>query len=368
MKQLVCELCRGTNFGKLDGTYICQSCGSKYSLEEARRLLVEIPPEPAKPAEPEQPRIPVDHLALARQAKIRGEDAEALRHYTIAHNADPENWEAAFFTVYYNALACKISQIEAAAGSVRTALGPVLEKLQAQLPPQQRQAAYAEISLYTNKAASFLYDAARNHFDGLESYIRSSYSQEMVSRCGAALDILYTLGDRFQGIPQLQPMMLEAWKVAIQLHEKMLPFCGNAQSNRDIIRSYVQKVGQYDPAYLEKQAQSQREARRREIIDEMGRLRSRLDAPAPKGPSKGGMTVGGLLLLILGIVFCVMGLEDDDLFIVFICGLVELFIGIIFLIAGVSAANNGGQQAYRQEKEQLQRQYDALSRELNSLR
>ena len=368
MKQLVCELCRSTNFGKLDGIYVCRDCGSKYSLEEARRLLVEIQPEPVKPTEPEQPHIPVDHLALARQAKVNGEDAEALRHYTIVRNADPENWEATFFTVYYNALACKISQIEAAAGSVRTALGPVLEKIQAQLPQEQRQSAYAEVSLYTNKATSFLYDAARKHFDGLESYIRSSYSQEMVSRCGAALDILYALGDHFQSIPQLQPMMLEAWKVGIGLHEKMLPFCGNPQSNRDIISSYIHKVGQFDPAYLGEKAQSQKETRRREIMEEMGRLRNRLNAPAPKGTSKAGMVAGGFFLLILGIVFCVMGLEDDDLFIVFICGLVELFIGIIFLVAGVSAANNGGQQAYRQEQEQLQRQYDALSRELNSLR
>lgn len=41
MKQLVCELCGGTNLVKDGGMFICQSCGCKYSLEEARKLITE---------------------------------------------------------------------------------------------------------------------------------------------------------------------------------------------------------------------------------------------------------------------------------------------------------------------------------------
>ena len=161
MKKLVCELCRSSNFGKLDGIYICRDCGSKYSLEEARRLLVDTEPEPVAAAEPAPAapkQIPSDYLALARQAKGSGDDAEALRCYTLLHQADPDNWEASFFTVYYNALLCKLSQIPAAAGSVRTVLRSVMEKIQAQLPRELREGAYGEVNLYANKAAEFLYN------------------------------------------------------------------------------------------------------------------------------------------------------------------------------------------------------------------
>lgn len=364
MKQLICELCRSTNFSKEDNLYVCRDCGSKYSLEEARRLLVDVQPEPVDPPAPKAERIPVDHLALARQAKISGEDAEALRHYTIAQREDPENWEPAFFTVYYNAMLCKLSQIPAAAGSVRTVLGPVMEKIQVQLPQEARHGAYAEVALYANKAASFLYDKARAEYDGMSSYVRSSYSQEMVSRCGAALDILYNLGDHLMGIDSMQSIMLEAWKTGVQLHEKMLPFCGNAQSNRDIMNSYVQKVGQYDPSYLGIKAQSQREDRRKQIIEEMNSLRQQMNVPAPKG--KAGMVLTGVVLLIVGIIFCAMGLEDDDMMIVFVCGVIELIIGAIFCIGGLSGGN--GRQDHFRHKEQLQARYDALARELNSLR
>ena len=42
MKQLVCEMCGGTDLMKQDGAYVCQNCGMKYSVEEAKKLMVEV--------------------------------------------------------------------------------------------------------------------------------------------------------------------------------------------------------------------------------------------------------------------------------------------------------------------------------------
>lgn len=42
MKRLVCEMCGGTDLIKQDGVFVCQSCGCKYSVEEARKMMVEI--------------------------------------------------------------------------------------------------------------------------------------------------------------------------------------------------------------------------------------------------------------------------------------------------------------------------------------
>jgi hypothetical protein len=39
MKKLTCELCESTDFVKQDGVFVCQSCGMKYSMEEARNLM-----------------------------------------------------------------------------------------------------------------------------------------------------------------------------------------------------------------------------------------------------------------------------------------------------------------------------------------
>ena len=41
MKQLTCEMCGSTNLLKEDGVFVCQSCGTKYSVEEAKKMMVE---------------------------------------------------------------------------------------------------------------------------------------------------------------------------------------------------------------------------------------------------------------------------------------------------------------------------------------
>lgn len=41
MKQLTCEMCGSTDLIKQDGVFVCQSCGIKYSVEEARKLMIE---------------------------------------------------------------------------------------------------------------------------------------------------------------------------------------------------------------------------------------------------------------------------------------------------------------------------------------
>lgn len=41
MKQLTCEMCGGTDLIKQDGVFVCQNCGCKYSVEEAKALIKE---------------------------------------------------------------------------------------------------------------------------------------------------------------------------------------------------------------------------------------------------------------------------------------------------------------------------------------
>ena len=42
MKAVKCELCGSTDIKKVDGEYECQYCHTRYSTEEAKKLMVEI--------------------------------------------------------------------------------------------------------------------------------------------------------------------------------------------------------------------------------------------------------------------------------------------------------------------------------------
>lgn len=41
MKQLACEMCGSTDLTKQDGVFVCQTCGCKYSLEDAKKMMIE---------------------------------------------------------------------------------------------------------------------------------------------------------------------------------------------------------------------------------------------------------------------------------------------------------------------------------------
>lgn len=41
MKKLTCEMCGSNELVKQDGMFVCQSCGTKYSVEEAKKMMIE---------------------------------------------------------------------------------------------------------------------------------------------------------------------------------------------------------------------------------------------------------------------------------------------------------------------------------------
>ena len=41
MKQMICEMCGSTELVKQDGFFVCQTCGTKYSVEEAKKMMIE---------------------------------------------------------------------------------------------------------------------------------------------------------------------------------------------------------------------------------------------------------------------------------------------------------------------------------------
>ena len=41
LRALTCEMCGSTELIKQNGVFVCQACGTKYSLEEAKKMMVE---------------------------------------------------------------------------------------------------------------------------------------------------------------------------------------------------------------------------------------------------------------------------------------------------------------------------------------
>ena len=90
MKQLVCEMCGSTNLIKQDGVFVCQSCGCKYSVEEAKKMMVEGVVEI-------KGSVTIDRSnevsALVKSAELALSDLEASVFIEKAIKIDPSNGE-----------------------------------------------------------------------------------------------------------------------------------------------------------------------------------------------------------------------------------------------------------------------------------
>ena len=132
MKQLTCEMCGGTDLVKQDGVFVCQTCGCKYSVEEAKKMMIEgtvdVSGSEVKIDRSEQ----IEKIKLAARAKEAGDTAAAAKYYEQIMLEDPDDWEATFYTTLYSASNCKVAQIGEAALRVGNIIDPVFQLIQQQ--------------------------------------------------------------------------------------------------------------------------------------------------------------------------------------------------------------------------------------------
>lgn len=78
MKQLTCEMCGGTDLIKQDGVFVCQSCGAKYSVEEAKKMMVDVVMDTSKNNDKvNKDEIIKNYIMIANNARNSGNSQEA---------------------------------------------------------------------------------------------------------------------------------------------------------------------------------------------------------------------------------------------------------------------------------------------------
>lgn len=105
MKQLTCEMCGSTDLMKQDGVFVCQSCGCKYSVEEAKRMMIEGTVDVQGTVKVDNSAFVEKYLANARRAKQKEDWEETEKYYNLVEQNDPNNIEAIFYSSYGKAKA-----------------------------------------------------------------------------------------------------------------------------------------------------------------------------------------------------------------------------------------------------------------------
>lgn len=287
MKQLVCEMCGSTDLIKQDGVFVCQACGTKYSVEEARKMMIE------GTVDVSGSTIKVDtsgELAnlyqIARRAKNENDSEQAGKYYEMILQKAPGDWEAAFYSVYYRSMNCHIAEIESASNTLANAIPSVIQlimrnpdhprleedasenmdrKLEVIRETTDRVLAISEM-LYqgAKKAYSDTLEGNRNDPSFPESSFHKNSVISFLNRTSAVCSLLLVYGEAMEQLfikypnnTEFKDCTLIAWKKAPEMLYGL--FCSVLKLNtnyaamyndmKKLPQGFIDLIKKYEPDY-----------------------------------------------------------------------------------------------------------------------
>lgn len=254
MKELQCELCGSTDIIKQEGVFVCQSCNTKYSLEEAKKMMFG---NTTQTVEIDSTSELEKLYKIARRAKESNNNVDALNYYNQIIVKDPDSWEAQFYVVYCRAQQSSIGGIVVSANSILNCLKPVLNLVKEHVTDKDKQKEVIdEISNKVFNITQTYFVVAKNHYDNKISDLlkqrNNKYVQDYVNRCYSSSIILYELGDLLISLfnEEYSNFAVISWKKAIEYHNQLMSNFANKEPNQSKINKYADKILKYDSAYI----------------------------------------------------------------------------------------------------------------------
>ena len=196
MKELVCKMCNSNAIVKKDDLYVCESCGTKYTTEEAEKLSVEIVVKSDY-----KERISTLLRVAERDRELRRwKDAEM--HYEEIHSLDPDNWEAVFYSGVCFAMYCSVANISNAILKINDSLELTYLLIKKSVPDSKKFDIVSDVAKMVYSVAEMLAEAANKFYMDCESEIRNRFYSETLQRykncfalaINAGLLVEYTFG------------------------------------------------------------------------------------------------------------------------------------------------------------------------------
>ena len=193
MKRLTCEMCGSTDLIKKDGVFECQSCGCKYSVEEAKKLMVEgvVEVKVAEPVKVDNTEKVSNLYEVARRARKNNNHEQAGKYYDLILQEEPNSWEAQFYSVYFAAMDCKIVGIANASYNVRNCIASTISIIKNSIESiQDQERIYNEIYIDLNNLTTMFLNAALDYYVNISDNIKNQYTLEFNNRAYAIESML----------------------------------------------------------------------------------------------------------------------------------------------------------------------------------
>ena len=198
MKALVCELCEGNNFIKEDGFFVCQHCGTKYTTEEAKKIMLSIEGS----VDVSGSTVKIDDTTelnnlyqLARRARKEDNGELAGKYYSQIIIKNPYDWEANFYTTYFQSINCTIAQIGNSAVTITNCLNSTFRLIKENVNETEQYEIISEIVDNLIKASNLFYSQYKSWYNNIDIQVRSNYILDFVSTGRATSYMLFKAGD-----------------------------------------------------------------------------------------------------------------------------------------------------------------------------
>ncbi len=258
MKRIVCEMCGSSDLIKQDGIYVCQYCGCKYTVEEAKKLMVEgtvdVSGSTVKVDDSEELK---NLYQLARRAKNDNNAKNAEKYYDQILIKDPTNWEAAFYEVYFQAVACSDAQLKFAIRSVANNVDTTLKLIRDHVEdPSDQEDHVMEMAGRCTTIADIFWERAAKYYPGSTQTPQNASTRNLLDCWRSCINIFYYLGNNvdalFLDYEKLIPVTVAAWKNGLTRQEKLKPYLktyDERQNQKAVIDEYEAKIRKYEPEY-----------------------------------------------------------------------------------------------------------------------
>ncbi len=137
MQAMKCEICGSNDIVKQEGIYVCQHCGTKYTVEEAKKLVGTVKIDRTEESS--------KYLTLARRAAQDKNYIDASKYYERVLQEYPDNWEATFYQRYYQVFSASPAEVEILGKSFSNSMGTFVRQLKEDDSIEDKKAALTKM-------------------------------------------------------------------------------------------------------------------------------------------------------------------------------------------------------------------------------
>ena len=165
MKQLTCEMCGGVDLVKQDGVFKCQNCGAKYSVEEAKKMMIEGTVNVQGTVEIDNSNR-INNLYKLADLDIDKEDCgNAKKYYESILIEEPTSWKAYFFVMYIRAWNSKIKEIVSVSKDFYNNYAPVMKMIKEHVDINEQLSALEVVFERSKKLLNMLNTAIMSRYN-----------------------------------------------------------------------------------------------------------------------------------------------------------------------------------------------------------